>query len=547
MAKGRVVREIPCINIVQMQEPEKQLLPVAAYARVSTDKEEQEDSFERQVEHYTQVINANPDWKMVEVYKDPGISGTRAEKRKDFMRMIDDCRAGKIKKILVKSISRFARNTVDALQYIRELKELGVAVLFENENIDTSTSGGDVLITILAAIAEQESRTISTNIRWAYKRKFESGDIVLNTGLMLGYRRLPKKDEEGMAQYEIYEPEAQIVRRIFSEFVSGVTITRICSGLERDGILTKLGNTKWRVSTVESILQNEKYTGNAICGKTYKVDVLSKSRKKNDGTKAPMYYVENTHPAIIEPEMFELAKKEMALRKKAKEETLGSSRYSSKYPFSCFLICGTCGSRLRRHVRTMGTGEKVASWACSNRVENGRASCDSHHVREDVMEETYKAAVEAMTKDGSALIATVREGAMLAMQPQNMGALVEIEQNIIALQEKAIILHKQKVENKITDETYNNEVMRYSQQMEDLERRQSELRETENKFNEVRAWLDTFEQYTKSGKILTATDTVVMRALVDHIAVYDEHIEVFFKCGGSVEQKYVKSERSKKP
>ena len=318
MAKGRVVRELPCINIVQIDTAEKQLLPVAAYARVSTEKEDQENSFERQVEHYTQIINANPDWRLVGVYKDPGISGTRAEKRKDFMRMIEDCRAGKIKKILVKSISRFARNTVDALQYIRELKELGISVFFENENIDTATSGGDVLLTILAAIAEQESRTISTNIKWAYQRKFQNGDIVLNTGLMLGYRRLPEDDENGMAQYAIIEEEAQIVRRIFSEYVSGVTVTRICRGLEADGILTKLGNAKWRVSTVESILQNEKYTGNAICGKTYKVDVLSKNRKKNDGTNAPMYYVENTHPAIIESEMFELTKREMALRKKAK-------------------------------------------------------------------------------------------------------------------------------------------------------------------------------------------------------------------------------------
>ena len=540
MAKGRVVRELPCINIVQIDTAEKQLLPVAAYARVSTEKEDQENSFERQVEHYTQIINANPDWRLVEVYKDPGISGTRAEKRKDFMRMIEDCRAGKIKKILVKSISRFARNTVDALQYIRELKELGISVFFENENIDTATSGGDVLLTILAAIAEQESRTISTNIKWAYQRKFQNGDIVLNTGLMLGYRRLPEDDENGMAQYAIIEEEAQIVRRIFSEYVSGVTVTRICRGLEADGILTKLGNAKWRVSTVESILQNEKYTGNAICGKTYKVDVLSKNRKKNDGTNAPMYYVENTHPAIIESEMFELAKREMALRKKAKEETLGSSRYSSKYPFSCLLVCGTCGSRLRRHVRTMGSGKKVASWACANRVENGRKNCDSHHVREDVMEETYKAAVAAMTKDASAVIDAVREGARLAMQPQNTEQLAAIEREIIALQEKAIGLHKKRVEHLISDSTYNNEVKQYSQQMEQLEARQAELRADENRFNEVKTWLDTFEQYTKSGKIVTATDTVVMRAMVDHIMVYDDHIEVIFKCGGSVKQAYVK-------
>ena len=156
-------------------------LLVAAYARVSTEKEEQEDSFERQVEHYKQMIGARPDWQYVEIYADPGISGTRAEKRPDFLRMIEDCRAGKIQKVLVKSISRFARNTVDALNYIRELRELGISVYFESENIDTLTPGGEVLLTILAAMAEQESRTISSNIKWAWQRKFQNGDVVLNT------------------------------------------------------------------------------------------------------------------------------------------------------------------------------------------------------------------------------------------------------------------------------------------------------------------------------------------------------------------------------
>jgi site-specific DNA recombinase len=204
MAAKRVVREIPCINILQVSETSKKLKQVAAYARVSTEKEQQEDSFERQVDHYTQLINNNPEWQMVEVYADPGISGTRAEKRPNFMRMIEDCRAGKIEKILVKSISRFARNTVDALQYIRELKDLNISVYFENENIDTLTSGGDVLLTILAAIAEQESRTISTNIRWAYQRKFQNGDIILNTGMMKTAwecMRLTKKKQPSSGAY----------------------------------------------------------------------------------------------------------------------------------------------------------------------------------------------------------------------------------------------------------------------------------------------------------------------------------------------------------
>ena len=315
-AARRVVREIPRASIFVYSTDAVQKMIVAAYARVSTEKEEQEDSFERQVEHYTALIKSKDEWEFGGIYADPGITGTRAERRPDFMRMIADCRAGKINKVLVKSISRFARNTVDALNYIRELKDLGISVYFENENIDTLTPGGEVLITILAAMAEQESRTMSTNIKWTYQKKFKNGEIVLNTGLMLGYVKAGK-DAEGRDAYEINEYEAAIVRRIYGEYLAGVSIHRICRGLEADGIPTKLGKKRWAYSVVQSILRNEKYTGNAILGKTYKPDVLTKYRKKNNG-QAPMYYVEGTHPAIIDKEMFDMVQNEMERRKETK-------------------------------------------------------------------------------------------------------------------------------------------------------------------------------------------------------------------------------------
>lgn len=357
----RTVREIPRAAILHIDTTEILKLVVVAYARVSTEKEEQEDSFERQVSHYTTLITSKPEWSFGGIYADPGITGTRAEKRPDFMRMIADCRAGKINKILVKSISRFARNTVDALNYIRELRELGISVYFENENIDTLTPGGEVLITILAAMAEQESRTMSTNIKWTYQKKFKNGEVILNTGLMLGYTKAGKKDAEGREIYEINEAEAEIVRRIYREYLAGITITRICRGLEADGIPTKLGKSKWRVSVIRSILTNEKYTGDAVLGKTFKPDVLSKYRQKNNG-QAPMYYAEGTHPAIIDKEMFEMVKVEMQRRKDEKDTSVGSSRYTSKYPFSGLLICGECGHKLRRHVRTVGSGIRRSWW-----------------------------------------------------------------------------------------------------------------------------------------------------------------------------------------
>ena len=190
------------------------------------------------------------------MYPDPGITGTKAEKRPEFMKMIEDCRAGKIEKIMVKSVSRFARNTVDALNYIRELRDMNVSVQFESENIDTLTPGGEVLLTILAAMAEQESRTMSNNIKWAYQKKFEKGEVTINTGLMLGYRKAGK-DGDGRAVYEIVEEEAEIIRRIYREYLNGSTITQIMHSLEADGVKTKRGAVKWHHNAITSILTND--------------------------------------------------------------------------------------------------------------------------------------------------------------------------------------------------------------------------------------------------------------------------------------------------
>jgi len=512
--------------------------PVAAYARVSTEREEQEDSFERQVAHYTALIQSKSEWNFVGIYADPGITGTRAEKRPDFMRMISDCRAGKIKKILVKSISRFARNTVDALTYIRELKEIGVGIYFESENIDTLTPGGEVLITILAAMAEQESRTMSSNIKWAYAKKFKNGEVILNTGLMLGYTKVGK-DEEGRAVYEINEAEAKIVRRIYREFVSGLSVTRICRGLEADGIPTKLGRKKWQHSVIESILTNEKYTGDAILGKTFKPDVLSKHRIKNEG-QVPMYYAEGTHPAIIDKELFELAKAEMARRKGAKTEAVGSSKFTSKYTFSGMLICGKCGSKLRRHTRRVGSGKVVPAFGCSNRIVNGRSECDSHHINEDVIVRTYLAAIRTMAEDADEIIEAITEGAEMTLQPENAAALERIETEIIELQQAVLELHKAKQRMEISESEYASRMQGCKNHMILLEKQQAELRAVDNRFAEIRAWLNTFAEHTKNAKTTATLDAIVIKALVDHITMYDEYMEITFKCGASIEQKYEK-------
>lgn len=535
----RVVREIPRAAILHIDAKEVLRMVVVAYARVSTEKEEQEDSFERQVSYYTTLINSKPEWKFGGIYADPGITGTRAEKRPDFLRMIEDCRAGKINKILVKSISRFARNTVDALNYIRELKELGISIYFENENIDTLTPGGEVLITILAAMAEQESRTMSTNIKWSYQKKFKNGEVTLNTSQMWGYIKTGRKDEEGKEIYEINEEEAAIVRRIYREYLSGLTAARICRGLEDDGILTKTGKKKWQTSVIRSILSNEKYTGNAILGKTFKPDVLSKKRQKNMG-QVPMYYAERTHPAIIDQETFELVKAELERRKDEKAEAVGSSRYSSKYPFSGLLVCGECGHKLRRHVRRVGSGKMVPAWGCSNRISNGRAACDSHHVNEETLQRTYTAAVQEMVADAEGIVQLVRDSTGLVVEPENKSELAQVEQAIIDLQAAVMELHKAKQKRGISASEYAERIREYSMRMEELEAQQEELQTTENRHNQIKVWLDNFTRHIQSGEIMNTDDSQIMKQLVEQIIVGADSMEIQFKCGVIVKQKYVK-------
>lgn len=533
----RIVTAVPSIGASAAKADREYLKePVAAYARVSTEKEEQEDSFERQVEHYTKMIQTNPKWSFVEVYADPGITGTKADKRPNFMRMIDDCRAGKIKKVLVKSVSRFARNTVDALTYIRELKDLGVSVYFESENIDTMTPGGDVLLTILAAMAEQESRTISANIKWAYQKKFEKGEVTINTGLMLGYEKAGKT-EDGRTQYRIIEEEAEIVRRIYREYIGGKTITQISQGLREDGLVSKRGCTTWCSNTITNILKNEKYAGNAVLGKTYKPDVLSKKRFKNDGSKSPMYYAENTHPAIIDEETFELAKEEMERRQNDKQKAVGRSRYSSKYPFSGILVCGNCGSRLRRHLRKVGSGKRVPAWGCANRIINGRAVCDSHHVNEDVLQRTYLAALQTMVDDSEEIIEAIEKSAATEMRTDT--DMDNIDQQIIAIQEEVLTLHRQKQRLAITEEDYQKRLAAFGEQMKELEEQRKQDRTAENRYAAMRLWLDEFKEHAESGDFMNDADGSIMKALVEKIIVKDASMEICFKCGVSIEQVYI--------
>ena len=247
-------------------------LRVAAYCRVSTDSEEQATSYEAQIEHYTNYIKSNPEWELAGIFADEGITGTNTKKREEFNRMIEECMQGKIDMIITKSISRFARNTLDCLKYIRQLKEKNIPVYFEKENINTLDSKGEILLTIMASLAQQESQSLSQNVKLGIQYRYQQGKIHINHNRFLGYT----KDKDG--NLVIVPEEAEIVKRIYREYLEGSSMLQIARGLEADGILTGAGNPRWHTSTINKILRNEKYIGDALLQKTYTVDFLSKKR-----------------------------------------------------------------------------------------------------------------------------------------------------------------------------------------------------------------------------------------------------------------------------
>lgn len=301
-------------NNARKQEEEKPKLQVAAYCRVSTDSDEQATSYEAQVEHYTEYIQKNPDWEFAGIYADDGISGTNTKKREEFNRMIDDCKAGNIDMIITKSISRFARNTLDCLKYIRQLKDMNIPVLFEKESINTMDAKGEVLITIMASLTQQESQSLSQNVKMGLQYRYQQGKVQINHNRFLGYT----KDANGNL---VIDPEqAETVKRIYREYLEGLSMDKIAAGLKRDGILTGAGGKKWHTSTINKILRNKKYIGDALLQKTYTTDFLNKTRVKNNGL-VPQYYVEGNHEAIIPKEIYLQVQEELFRLRELRQQT----------------------------------------------------------------------------------------------------------------------------------------------------------------------------------------------------------------------------------
>lgn len=371
----RRVRVIPATkgpSTAKGARPGKQR--VAAYCRVSTDSEEQLNSYEAQKAYYTQKIEENPDWELAGIYADKGLSGTSLKKRDDFKRMIAACKRGKIDTILTKSLSRFARNTVDCLDTIRMLRARGIGVILEKENINTLTESSEFLITLFSGFAQAESESLSENVSKGKQMSMKAGNVPFQYKKLLGYRR----GEDGKP--EIVPEEAKTVRRIYRRYLDGCSLSQIQRELEADHVPTARGVQRWSYQVIHNILTNERYIGDALLGKTYVLDCISKEVRKNHGER-PQYYVENNHPAIIPREWFQRVKEEMA-RRASKRKVMQrhgkteQGKYSGKYALSELLICGECGTPYKR-CTWVRNGKKRVVWRCVCRLEFGTKYC--HH------------------------------------------------------------------------------------------------------------------------------------------------------------------------
>ncbi|MCO8238510.1 recombinase family protein [Streptococcus suis] len=361
---------------------------------MSTDQEEQLSSYENQVNYYREFISKHEDYELVDIYADEGISATDTKKRDAFNRLIQDCRAGKVDRILVKSISRFARNTLDCIKYVRELKELGVGVTFEKENIDSLDSKGEVLLTILSSLAQDESRSISENATWGIRKKFERGEVRVNTTKFMGY----DKDENG--RLIINPQQAETVKFIYEKFLDGYSPESIAKYLNDNEISGWTGKANWYPSAIQKMLQNEKYKGDALLQKTFTVDFLTKKRVQNDG-QVDQYYVENSHEAIIDKDIWELVQLELARRKAYREEHQLKSyiMQNDDNPFTTKVFCKECGSAFGRKNWTTSRGKRKV-WQCNNRYRiKGVEGCYSSHLDEATLEQIFLKALELLSEN----------------------------------------------------------------------------------------------------------------------------------------------------
>lgn len=514
-----------------------QQLRMAAYCRVSTDSKEQLTSYETQKKVYTEMIASRKDWTLVDIYADEGISGTRADKRPDFNRLIKDCLAGKIDYIIVKSVSRFARNTVECLEYVRMLKARNIGIIFEEQNIDTLKCDSELYLVIYAGFAQSESESMSKNITWAFRKNFEEGKVVFNYKRMIGYR----KGEDGNP--EIVPEEAEIIRIIYDSFLAGKTAREIVNSLLADGVQTKCGKQKWSVATVQNILKNEKYCGDAILQKTVTLDCISKKHKKNTG-EAPMYYVHNNHEPIISRETFNKVQEELlrrnALAPKLVSQTISAQGRYSRYALTEIMHCDECGSRYKRCTWSRNGTKKVV-WRCVNRLEHGTQYCKkSPTIEESALHSAIVRAINRFNQENETtyrllMKASLSEALGLGGSSEEMELLnrriESLNNKMMAMINEAVAEGKSIDDNEGEFKELSGEIAQLNSRVETIKELMAHDESAKERLKSINAKVEEL----KDG--ITEYDDTIVRQMIECVKVCkDGKIQVIFGGGTAIEE-----------
>ena len=507
-------------------EPKKTALPtrkkVAAYARVSKDTERLLHSASAQVSYYSELIQKNPEWEYAGVYVDCGITGTLTYKRDEFKRMLTDCEAGKIDIILTKSISRFARNTVDLLETVRHLKSIGVEVRFEKEGIHSFSEDGELMLSLLASFAQEESRSISENCTWGQRKRFADGKVTVPFKRFLGYDRGPD------GNLVLNKDEAVIIRRIYSMFLQGMTPHGIAARLTADGIKSPGGKDKWNAGAVRSILTNEKYKGDALLQKSYTVDFLTKKKKVNEG-EIPQYYVEGNHEAIIQPEVFELVQQELKRRKQ------GRGPHSGVHLFSGKIRCGQCGEWYGSKVWHSNSKYRRVIWQCNHKYD-GEEKCSTPHLTEDEIKAMFISAANKLIGKKTAIISPLRASLDIAFDTSALEAETEKlqEELMVAsdLIQKCIYENAHvALDQREYQKRYDSLTARFDIAKARLEEIETAIADKKSRRAAIESFLGTLAQADLMGKF----DPVLWCGLVDHVTVYSKDDVLFtFKNGQEI-------------
>lgn len=529
------IRTLPGMPTLAIQKKR-----VAAYARVSTSSEEQLTSYEAQVKHYTEYIQSKEHtdhWQFVDVYTDRGITGVSTAKREGFNRMIQDALAGKIDLIITKSVSRFARNTVDTLTTIRKLKEHGVEVYFEEQNIYTMDGKGEVLLTIMSSIAQEESRNISENVTWGMRKRFADGKVSMPYKQFMGYRR----GKNGTP--ELVEAEAQIIRTIFRRFLEGSTPAIIARELnaaeipcpsrksllgenEIEAAKVRKKTARWSPSTIESILTNEKYKGDAILQKTYCTDYIKKTFVVNDGSEIPKYYAQNSHPAIVSAEVFDLTQMELEWRRSLK----GS--YSGKSCFASRVVCGDCGAFYGSKVWHSTDEYRRTIWRCNNKYES-EDKCSTPHVTQDELENAFVSVMQKVIAEKDAIFTVCREVLDEVLDTSKLDEIATgLQEQMMLISAHARRLVEENARVRMDQEEYQREYDALAAEHEKLSRQMQDIEAQRKDKADRRRRIEVFLRMLEEQEECVGFDPYTFVVLVDRVVVeQDGKLDFYFRNG----------------